>query len=196
MSCDIDLKEYFLGETPREDRPRVESHLAGCHTCADELSRLQFTQAALGALRDEELPRRIAFVSDKVFEPRWYRRLWNSGPQLGFIAASLLAGAILLNSFTRPAAIVNTIAPPAPIVDRASIERSVNERIEQAVTKAVAASELRQQKKTFELLQASERRHDLDRRGIEILAGQVAFNERRANNDYIARTGLGSDGQQ
>jgi anti-sigma factor RsiW len=191
MSCEVDLKEYFLGETPRDDRRRVESHITDCHSCREELSRLQLTQAALGALRDEEMPRRIAFVSDKVFEPRWYQRLWRSGPQLGFLAASLLTGAILVHAFTRPPAIVQTVAP----VDQAAIERTVNERVSEAVTKAVAQSEMRQQKKTVELLQAAEKRHDLYRRGLEMLAGQVAFIQRKANNDYMASAGLRSDGQ-
>jgi hypothetical protein len=38
--------------------------------CQDELAGLRVTLDAMATLR-EELPRRIAFVSDKVFEPRW-----------------------------------------------------------------------------------------------------------------------------
>jgi anti-sigma factor RsiW len=194
MSCEpSELKEYLFGEMPRDRRGRIESHIGNCESCREELSRLQLTHAVLGALREEEMPRRIAFVSDKVFEPRWYRRIWRSGPQLGFIAASLLACAILVHAFTRPAPIVTTAA--VATLDRAALEREVSQRIDRAVATAVAASEARQRKHTTELIQASERRHELDRRSVDLLAGQVAFIQRKANNDYIARNGLGSDGQ-
>lgn len=189
MSCEVDIKEYFFGETPPDQRRAVESHVETCAACRDELSRLQLTQAALGALRDEELPRRIAFVSDKVFEPRWYQRLWNSGPQLGFVAASMLAGAILVHGF-----VVRPVPAKTPIVATASQPPAVDQAaIEQAVAKAVAASEERQRARTVELLQAAEKRYQYDRKlTIDAFAAQVALIERKQANDYMARTGLGS----
>lgn len=193
MSCEtIDLKEYFFGEASPGDRRLVESHLEACACCREELSRLQLTQAALGALRDEELPRRIAFVSDKVFEPRWYQRLWNSGAQLGFIAASLLACAIFVHAFVRPV----TPSPQSTVVatiDQAAIEREVAKRVDEAVIKAVAASEVRQQKKTVELLQAAEKRYEIDRRGIiQQVAGRFEFIQKAMNRDYAVNAGLES----
>ncbi len=187
MSCESnDLKDYYFGEAEPGARQRVESHLETCGACRDELSRLQLTHAALGALRDEEIPRRIAFVSDKVFSPRWYQRLWHSGPQLGFLSASMLACAILVHAFAGP----RPVAPPASIVtaavvDQAAIEREVGKRIDLAVTRAVAHSEQRQQKKTVELLQAADRKYELDRQStLQAVTASADYMKRALNRDY------------
>ena len=42
---------------------------AACGDCALELDQLRLTTAALRTLPDREIPQRIAFVSDQVFEP-------------------------------------------------------------------------------------------------------------------------------
>ncbi len=194
MSCESnDLKDYYFGEIEPGARQRVESHLEDCGTCRDELSRLQMTHAALGAPRDEEVPRRIAFVSDKVFSPRWYQRLWNSGPQLGFLGASMLACAILVHAFAAP----KPAAPPtqtavAAVIDQAAIEREVAKRVDVAVTRAVADSEMRQQKKTVELLQAAERKYEIDRNStLQAIAARDDFMKRALNRDY-SMTNFGS----
>ena len=49
------------------------------------------------------MPYRIAFVSDKIFEPRGWAWLWNSAPRLGFVSAAMLAAAILVHGLVRPA---------------------------------------------------------------------------------------------
>ena len=103
MSCLIDLKAYVLGEVTRQERGMVEDHVRGCQSCREELDRLNLTRSALDSLEDEEIPRRIAFVSDRVFEPRWWQTIWHSGPVMGFASAALLAGAILVHGFERPA---------------------------------------------------------------------------------------------
>ena len=65
MSCSpFDLKEYFLRELPSPQRVQVEAHVNHCPPCREELERLQLTEAALFSLRDEEIPQRIAFVSE------------------------------------------------------------------------------------------------------------------------------------
>lgn len=121
MSCSpFDLKDYFFGELKSAERDAVEAHAATCEVCREELNALQSTRAALLSIPDEEPPRRIAFVSDKVFEPRWWQVLWNSGPKLGFASAAMLSAAILFHGFT---------ARPSPAV------------IEAEVAKAVAANE-------------------------------------------------------
>ena len=56
----------------------MEAHVETCPRCREELDRLRLTEAALFALRDEEIPQRIAFVSDKIFEPSPARR-WMAG---------------------------------------------------------------------------------------------------------------------
>ena len=91
---DIDLKAYFFGELPEDERRRVKAHLDADPAARAELSRLEATQAMLGFMQDEEMPRRIAFVSDKVFETTWWQRFFASGAQLGFASAVLLAAAI------------------------------------------------------------------------------------------------------
>ena len=63
------LRDYAFDELPAGDRGAMEQHLAKCGECALELDRLRMTSAALRSLPDQEIPQRIAFVSDKVFEP-------------------------------------------------------------------------------------------------------------------------------
>ena len=89
---EVDLIAYQLGEATAAERRAVEVHIRSCEECAGELARLGVTQAALLSVREEEPPRRIAFVSDKVFEPTWYQRLWQPMPAWALGAASLLQG--------------------------------------------------------------------------------------------------------
>jgi anti-sigma factor RsiW len=115
MNCSpFDLKDYFFGELSAADLTATEVHLKACAACREELARFGETRALLLSVPDEEPPRRIAFVSDKVFEPRWWQRLWASGPQLGFASAALLAAAILVHGFVmRPAAVITAAQVPA-----------------------------------------------------------------------------------
>ena len=46
--------------------------------CREELATLRLTLDTLSTLREEEIPRRIAFVSDQIFEPRWWQRYLES----------------------------------------------------------------------------------------------------------------------
>ena len=79
MSCSpFDLRDYLFGELAEPDRRQVESHVHSCALCNEDLERLRLTHATLLALRDEEVPQRIGFVSDKVFEPSPARRAWQS----------------------------------------------------------------------------------------------------------------------
>ena len=89
MNCSpFDLKDYFLQELPNPQRREVEGHLTRCPACREELDRLHLTQAALFSLRDEEIPQRIAFVSDKVFEPSPWRRWWSGAPKSSPVSAA------------------------------------------------------------------------------------------------------------
>jgi anti-sigma factor RsiW len=169
MDCaSIDLKAVSLGEASAAEKRVAEKHVSSCGACREELARLELTFASLGALRDEEIPKRIAFVSDQVFEPSWWQRLWNSGPQLGFVSAGLLAGALVFHA-VYPAA-----APPvgqAPLVvaqQQGLTEEQVQRRIDAAVLKAVAQSE----KRTAEMLVSLEKKNEMDRQGM-----LIAFDE-------------------
>jgi anti-sigma factor RsiW len=189
MTCSFDLKEYALGESSRDEARRIEAHAAECGGCGDEIARLQLTRSALLSLRDEEPPRRIAFVSDKVFEPRWYQRLWNSTAQLAFLGAAMLACAILVHAFVaRP-----VMAPAATVaVDTKAIEREVAGRLNDAVAKAVADSESRQQKRTAELLAAAGQKYELDRRAtIVAVTEQSRMLQKQLANMYVTANNMG-----
>ena len=91
MNCGLgltkpDWKAYVLGELDAHTRREAEAHAASCVACQEEAAGLRITLDAMATLREEELPRRIAFVSDKVFEPRWYEKLF---PRPSFAAAGL-----------------------------------------------------------------------------------------------------------
>jgi anti-sigma factor RsiW len=138
MSCSpFDLRDYYLKELTDPQQCQVEAHVKDCSACREELDRLHLTQAALFSLRDEEIPQRIAFVSDPVFEPsavhRWWTAFWGSPARLGFAAAAMLSAALLVSTLSR--------------LSSAEVDR----RIEQAVY----ASEARQTAKTTRLV------HDL-----------------------------------
>ena len=158
MSCSpFDLKDYFLKELPAAGRQPVEAHLRACPACREELDRLRLTEAALFSLRDEEVPQRIGFVSDEVFEPapwrRWWGAFWGSSARLGFASAAVLSIAILVHAFVHP-------APPAQLASRqpavaASLSLAEAQSLVQA---AVSESEARQAQKTEKLVADSLRR--------------------------------------
>jgi anti-sigma factor RsiW len=126
MTCEkYDWKAYALGELAANERREAEGHAATCEGCRGELAQVRLTVDTLSALREEELPRRIAFVSDKVFEPRW----WDVFLKPAFAAALVLAAAIVMHGYL--------VRPPA--VDEAAIQTRVN----QAVMRAVADVEQR-----------------------------------------------------
>jgi hypothetical protein len=98
MNCEsYDWKAYALGELDRAARKEAEAHAALCADCREEAAALRLTLDTLSTLREEEMPRRIAFVSDKVFEPRWWQKIWNPN----FAAACVIAAAILVHAFAR-----------------------------------------------------------------------------------------------
>jgi len=164
MSCaSYDLKAYQFGEASAAERREIELHARACQACGDELARLNFTQAALMSVRDEEIPRRVAFVSDKVFEPKWYKR--PLGAVWGYASMALLAGAIVFHAVWTPPAIITTdplaavvhkTAPVAP----AGLSRAA---VESMVQTAVAEADARGEKRARQLLAASEKRHELER---------------------------------
>jgi anti-sigma factor RsiW len=166
MNCSsVDLKSYFLGEVARAEKSSVEDHVRGCQSCREELERLKATDAALRSLTEEEPPQRIAFVSDKVFEPRWYQTIWRSGPAMGFASAVLLAGAILAHGFVRPPAPVTTAAVNTAQIEQ-RIEREVNNRLDAVVAK--------QRRETGEMLDAAEKRFETKRQADLAVVQQVA----------------------
>ena len=90
-----DLRDYVLDELTPPQCAEVEQYLATSVEARDEVERLRLTHRALLSVPEEELPRRIAFVSDKVFEPSRARRLWQGfwqgAPRLAFGMAAVLS---------------------------------------------------------------------------------------------------------
>ena len=193
MNCGLgssqpDWKAYALGEMDARTRREAEAHAAACLACQEEMASLRVTLDAMATLRDEEMPRRIAFVSDKVFEPKW----WQAFLKPSFAGAAVIAVAILVHAFVRPAAV-----PPQPVpvaqVDAAAIEARVSaevaKRVEEqlnaamnaAVTKAVADARKHDQEQTAQMLAAAERRYG---QSTELMTRQVT-------QLYAMNTGLG-----
>lgn len=171
MSCsEFDLKGYVLGEAAEAERRGVEGHVGICAACREELERLLLTQAALRNVPDEEIPRRIAFVSDKVFEPRWWQRLWQPGPRWAFVSAALVAAAILVHGFTRPPVVVQTPGPDVAVIE-AMVEREVARRVGEAVSQAAALQKAQQEERTANLLREAreefEMRREQDRAQVQ-----------------------------
>jgi hypothetical protein len=193
MNCSSEeLKGYFLGELASRDKAPVEEHVRSCQNCREELERLKLTQTALLALEEEEVPRRISFVSDKVFEPRWYQTIWRSGPAMGFASAVVLAAAILVHGFAQSAA-----APVAPTVDTAQmeqrIEREVNARLDAVVAKSVSDAQAKQSAEFAKVLDATEKRFETRRRADLAMVQQAAeYYEKQMGRWEVAFNDTGS----
>src|SRR5579864_5282444 len=200
MSCnEFDWKGYALGELSKSDRARAEAHAAGCASCREELAATRLTLDALSTLHEEEVPRRIAFVSDKVFEPRW----WQSFLRPSFAAGAVIAAAILVHAFVRPpaaalpqvdtAALETRITAEVNAKVNAQVNAQVNQRVEAqmaaavntavdtAVTRAVAETKKQDDQRTAALLAAAERRY----------ADTAEFLDRRVAQIYAMSTGVG-----
>jgi anti-sigma factor RsiW len=188
MSCNLgdsrpDWRAYSFGELDAAARREAESHAAGCPDCQDEVAGLRVTLDALATLREEEVPRRIAFVSDKVFEPRWWQKLFL---RPSFAAAGVIAAAILVHGFVRPAAVpVNATAQVDTAAITARVTAEVNQRLQleiaAAVNTAVAATEKRDDQRTASLLNTTERRY----------ADAAEFLNRQVTQIYALNTGAG-----
>ncbi len=188
MSCSpFDLKDYFLEELPAAQRAQVEGHVRQCAGCREELERLQMTRSALFSLRDEEIPQRIAFVSDPIFEPsgmrRWLGGFWASTARLGFASAAMLSISIFYFAATRPApaperAAVPTMAAASP--NPSLTQEQVDRQIQQAVVKAVADVEARQDARTTLLTAALEARLGEARKSLQLAADEYELSRKRS----------------
>jgi anti-sigma factor RsiW len=195
MSCSPnDLRDYFFGELADSERRQVELHVRSCSGCHEDLDRLRITHSTLLSLRDEEVPQRIGFVSDKVFEPSLMHRLWlafwGSSGRLGFASAAMLSVALVGFTFYRPAGAAPPVA--AAQVDTAKIEARVAERVGAAVEKAVAESEARQARKMAEVIAANERRFQEQRKAdMEIVADGFSYLNKQRNVTVLASNEYG-----
>jgi anti-sigma factor RsiW len=157
----MDLRDYALGEGSAAERRALEAELAQDGELREELHRWELTLAALRSAPDEEIPRRIAFVSDPVFAPNWWQRLF-SAPQWGFASAAVLGGAIVAHGWL--------LKPSPAVVDQAPVangvrysEADLSAAVESAVARAVASVEARQQERLRQVIDESEKRHQTER---------------------------------
>ena len=189
MSCSpFELKDYFLKELTGPQAAQMEEHIHTCQGCREELDRLRLTEAALFSLRDEEIPQRIAFVSDKIFEPspvrRWFSAFWGSAGRLGFASAAMLSAAIVFSS-------VNHKPAPAPEVkDRAAIQPTVapgptaeeiQARIDAAVAKAVDEAVARSAE-TTKLVADLRRENEIAHAQLVRVAGDLEMHQLHEKN--------------
>ena len=204
MSCSpFDLRDYYFKDLAENERRLTEVHVKTCAQCREELDRLRGTETALLALPDEEIPQRIGFVSDAVFQPSAFRRgwgaLWGSAARLGFVSAAMLSAALVVFSLTRP--VPQAIAPAPAIVRTATqarmadVSAQVNDAVAHAVAKAVAESEARQARQTQELLAASEHRQSLETQAMMVRVQEYLEVEKKHLNTLILasnETGAGN----
>jgi anti-sigma factor RsiW len=198
MSCSpFDLKDYFLQELPSPQRVQVEAHVTRCLTCREELERLHLTGAALFTLRDEEIPQRIAFVSDQIFEPsplrRWLTGFWCSTARLAFASAAMLSVSIIFFAVTRPAPVPGLTAVPTMAAVTPS-SQEVQTQIQQAVSKAVAEVEARQAETYKQLVADFEHRNDETLRSVRWMAGELDANRKRAQVAKVMAMAQPADG--
>ncbi|HXM44281.1 MAG TPA: hypothetical protein VN924_23800 [Bryobacteraceae bacterium] len=191
MSCSpFDLRDYYFKDLAENERRLTEVHVKTCAHCREELDRLRGTETALLALPDEEIPQRIGFVSDAVFQPSAFRRgwdaLWGSAARLGFASAAMLSAALVVFSLTRP---VPQTAAQVPAVTRVALEtevsKRVNDAVADAVARAVAESEARQARQTQELLAASEKHHELETQAMMVRVQEYLDVEKKHLNTLI-----------
>jgi anti-sigma factor RsiW len=169
MSCSpFDLRDFLFKELPVPQQRQVEVHVKTCDACRSEVERLRLTEAALLALPEEEIPQRIAFVSDKIFEPspvrRWWGAFWGSTARLGFASAAMLSIALVVFALNRPAPILKATVPTT--ISAVASNAEIDQRIQAAVERAVMESEARQSKKTAQLVADVERRDREERQQI------------------------------
>lgn len=178
ITADV-LKDYVFGELGEAERREVEAACAADAGLRDELARLQVTQSALFSLREEEMPRRIAFVSDKVFEPKWWQVWLSSGPRMGFASAALLAGAIVFHGAMQP----KPVAGPAPVAfDQARFEQRISEEVAKALPVALEQAERRHRMQLAAAMKEAEGKYDRLRRDDQMAmeASYSLFREKQA----------------
>lgn len=182
----IDLNAYALGEGTPAEREAAAQYLKNYLEAHEDFERLASTLTALQSIREEEIPRRIAFVSDPVFEPSLWQRFWSSTPRLAFAGAALLAVAITAHGYlTKP-------VPAQPIIQTASITQA---DIDTAVNKALQAVEARtEQRVRLEVQQAVAATEKRSAQEMQIMSVAMQENmtilRKQLNKMYVTNAGL------
>jgi anti-sigma factor RsiW len=190
MNCaPADLRDYFFDALASQERTAVRQHLSACTGCAAELDALRLTTVALRSMPEEELPRRIAFVSDKVFEPSPWRRFWQSfwmsGARVGSAAVALLAIAIFVSAFRVPTPSKQVAVTPVAresVTPNSEVDARIQKAVGEAVSQAVARSEARFNVRLDRLATENEKQ----KRTIERAAEAIDFMNRRSREMTVA----------
>jgi arsenate reductase-like glutaredoxin family protein len=160
----LDIRDYAMGEGSAAERQAFAAELAKSAGLREELQRYEFTLTALQSIPEEEIPRRIAFVSDPVFAPKWWQRFF-AVPQWGFASAAVLGAAILGHGWMmRPVNPVGLVAQ-APVVREAGISK---EELKAVVAQAVAEAESRQRETLRVALSEAEKKHQEERQMMAV----------------------------
>lgn len=192
MSCSpFDLRDYVLKELPDTERHETELHVKRCGACRDKVEQLRLTEAALFALPEEEIPQRIAFVSDKIFEPTPWRRtwaaFWGSTARLGFVSAAMLSTALIVFSLAHTAG--SPAAPPTVGVAKAAVsDAEIEQRIQTSVAQAVAGWDTRVQQLEHRVTEIG--RHNREQEQLLVRAAD-AFEFLDRQNRLIPRSSFG-----
>jgi anti-sigma factor RsiW len=193
MPCaDYDWKGFVLQEIPPAERRPMEEHLKSCAACRQEVEALGLTIVAVRQLPQQPIPRRLAFVSDPVFELPWWKRLWRMpAPAWGFAAACVLAAVIFTHGRMAPPPVTARYDPA--VIERAvqaELERQLPARLEAAVRTQIAPAmaQLETRLASFEQRVESDRRADL-----RDVTSAFELLQKRINNVYLASAQYGGD---
>lgn len=186
MNCPpFDLRDYFLQELPSPQALEVETHVKTCDACREELHHLQATQAALFSLPDEEIPQRIAFVSDKIFEPsparRWFAAFWGNTARLGFASAAMLSAALIYSTSLRPTAPAPQPAAAVTTSSTTVTAAEIDRRVQEAVVKAVGDLESKYAEKSYLQVAAYQQETEDARRRLLLASEELDRATRRSN---------------
>ena len=190
----IDLNAYALGETTPAERDAAAVLLSQSFEAREDFERLQLTLAALSGIREEEMPRRIAFVSDPVFEPSWWQRFFSSAPKLGFAGASLLAAAITAHGFLlRP--VPQPVALPIAAISQADVDAAVGAAVAKAVSTAVQTVDARADARVHQQVQVAlsdaEKRFSNERQMMAVsFEENLGILRKQMNRMYVTNAGL------
>ena len=163
----FDLRDYVLDELAPAERAEVERYLSTSVEAREEVERLRLTHRALLTMPEEEPPRRIAFVSDKVFEPSRARRiwqaLWQGAPKFGFSMAAVMLVFFAGAWATQPTVVSDQNGwrlafgqPPVQQPLAVETARELSPQQVQQVAEILRESESRHEAAIAEAIQASE----------------------------------------
>ena len=191
---EIDLNAHALGEGTPAEREAAAAHLAATPEAREDFERLQFALTALQSVREEEIPRRIAFVSDPVFEPSLWQRFWSSTPRLTFAGAGLLAVAITAHGFLMRPVIIQATAPVTQ-VSQADVDAAVQKAVSSAVQAVEARTDARVRQEVSLAVSQTEKRFTQE---IQLMSATMQENEtilrKQLNRMYVTNAGLSIGG--